>query len=216
MNSEGWSPAAARGIFWGVWQQVACRLSEKCSAMVHRLTTVILVAVIGVFASAADMKIAIPEGETASGRCVGVHDGDSITVLLETPDGPRQAKIRLDAIDAPELGQPNSRASRVALAEMVFERECAVEGYGADTYGRTIRRVPVDRLNVNAVMLEEGMAWHFKEYEPRPAMAAREDTARRAGIGLWEERDPIQPWDWRKMPKADRDAVHTTRLIETE
>jgi micrococcal nuclease len=36
-------------------------------------------------------------------KVVGVHDGDTITGL---DDSRTQYKIRLDAIDAPELGQP--------------------------------------------------------------------------------------------------------------
>jgi endonuclease YncB( thermonuclease family) len=70
-------------------------------------------------AAASDKTIEIPAGDTVTGRCVGVHDGDSITLLLDTPAGKRQVRIRLDGIDAPELGQPFSRIARAALSEMV-------------------------------------------------------------------------------------------------
>ena len=42
-------------------------------------------------------------------KVVGVHDGDTITGLDEDQ---KQFKIRLDAIDAPELGMPFGQASR--------------------------------------------------------------------------------------------------------
>lgn len=42
-------------------------------------------------------------------KVVGVHDGDTITGLDESKT---QYKIRLDAIDAPELGQPFGQASK--------------------------------------------------------------------------------------------------------
>ena len=45
---------------------------------------------------------------------VGVHDGDTITGL---DDSKTQFQIRLDAIDAPELGQPFGHASKKALSE---------------------------------------------------------------------------------------------------
>ena len=58
------------------------------------------------------------------GRIVGVHDGDTIT-LLDADN--RQHKIRLDGIDAPELGQPFGRASKQHLAELLANREAVAE-----------------------------------------------------------------------------------------
>ena len=135
---------------------------------------IVVFAILAVAASPANKTIAIPAGETVTGRCVGVHDGDSLTIIVSTPEGTRQAKIRLDGIDAPELGQPFARVSRAGLAEMVFERDCAVESRGADKYGRTIGRVSVDAADVNAAMLDSGLAWHYKRYDSRPDMAAKD------------------------------------------
>ncbi len=44
---------------------------------------------------------------------------------------------------------------------MVFDKTCEVESRGADKYGRTIGRVSVDGGDVNAAMLDSGMAWHY-------------------------------------------------------
>jgi micrococcal nuclease len=169
-----------------------------------RLLCLALAVIVSAAAQAADKTISVPAGETVVGRCVGVHDGDSMTILIDTPDGKRQAKIRLDGIDAPELGQPFSRVSRDGLAKMVFERECAVESRGPDKYGRTVGRVSVDGADVNAAMLDSGLAWHYKKYDSLPEMAAREQAAKRANAGLWDDRNPIPPWDWRKMPADER------------
>jgi endonuclease YncB( thermonuclease family) len=43
-----------------------------------------------------------------TGKVVRVSDGDTITVL----EGGRQYKIRLEGIDAPELGQAYGRVSK--------------------------------------------------------------------------------------------------------
>jgi hypothetical protein len=32
---------------------------------------------------AVTLNVVIPEGETVTGRCVGVHDGDSMTLLVD-------------------------------------------------------------------------------------------------------------------------------------
>ena len=58
------------------------------------------------------------------GRVVGITDGDTITLLDADK---RQHKIRLDGIDAPELGQPFGRASKQHLAELLANREAVAE-----------------------------------------------------------------------------------------
>ena len=172
-----------------------------------------LVAVLAALSAVAAEKqkpVVIPEGDTVVGRCVGVHDGDSMTLLIDTPDGPRQSKIRLDAIDAPELGQPFSSRSKQMLSGMVFDKECSVESLGSDKYGRTIGRVTVGGKDVNAVMIEAGMAWHFDKYDDRQSMADRQQTARMAKAGLWADPHPIAPGEWRKMSKEQRKALLET------
>lgn len=180
---------------------------QLCWLCVQSLCVLVAFLSAAVAAKPAEKTITIPAGETVKGRCVGVHDGDSITLLVDTPDGKRQAKIRLDGIDAPELGQPFSRVSRVALADMVFDRECSVESRGTDKYARTIGRVSVDRSDVNAAMLDSGLAWHFKKFDGRKDMAEREESAKQARVGLWADRDPIPPWVWRKMSAEERRAA---------
>ena len=54
---------------------------------------------------------AAPDGEFY-GRVVGVHDGDTVTVLRGDHS---QVRVRLAEIDAPECGQPGSRASKAAV-----------------------------------------------------------------------------------------------------
>lgn len=169
-----------------------------------RSPIIIAAAVLALAAQPAAKTVLIPKGETVTGRCVGVHDGDSMTVLIETPEGPRQAKIRLDGIDAPELGQAYSSKSKEALSALVFDKPCEVKSLGGDKYGRTIGWVSVDGKDVNAAMLESGLAWHFKKYDDRQEMAGREEAAKQAKAGLWQERDPIPPWEWRKMSKSER------------
>ena len=54
---------------------------------------------------------------TLTGRVVGVHDGDTITVLDADNT---QYKIRLAGIDAPEHGQPYGANAKKALSDLVF------------------------------------------------------------------------------------------------
>jgi endonuclease YncB( thermonuclease family) len=84
-------------------------------------------------------------------KVVGVYDGDTITGL---DDSKTQFKIRLDAIDAPELGQPFGQASKKALSEKVFGKDVVVIAKTKDKYGRTVGHVMIDGRDVNREMLE--------------------------------------------------------------
>jgi hypothetical protein len=116
-------------------------------------------------------------------RVVGVHDGDTITAL---DDSKSQYKIRLDAIDAPELGQPFGQASTKALSEKVFGKDIVVIPKSKDKYGRTVGHILIDGRDVNLEMLEGGMAWHYKHYDHNARLAPAEEEARtaRKGYGL--------------------------------
>ena len=118
-----------------------------------------------------------------------------------------QIKVRLDAIDAPELGQPFGQASKRALSDLVFGRDVVVIRKTTDRYGRTVGHVLIDGRDVNLVMLEAGMAWHYKEYDKNKRLAEAEISARDAKIGLWRDGGAVPPWDWRAAERARRKAA---------
>ena len=134
-------------------------------------------------------------------RVVGVHDGDTITGLDESKT---QFKIRLDAIDAPELGQPFGQASKKALSEKVFGKDVVVIAKTTDRYGRTVGHVLIDGRDVNLEMLEEGMAWHYVKYDRNNRLAAAENSARKGKISIWKDAGAIPLWEWRASGKTKR------------
>ena len=131
-------------------------------------------------------------------KVVGVHDGDTITGLDKDQ---KQFKIRLDAIDAPELGMPFGQASRKALSEKVFGKQVEVIVKTKDRYGRTVGHVLLDKRDINLEMLEAGMAWHYAHYDHNKRLGEVEKEARRNRIGLWSDPNPVAPWDYRKAKK---------------
>lgn len=134
-------------------------------------------------------------------RVVGVTDGDSITCL--TPDK-LQKKVRLNAIDAPERGQPFANKSKQALSDMVFGKDVEVEVSGEDKYDRTIGRVTIDGRDVNEEMVAKGMAWQYAKYDQSRALRDAEQSARAAKLGLWADPHAMPPWEWRKLDKDER------------
>lgn len=139
------------------------------------------------------------KGQHLSLRVVGVHDGDTLTGLDESKT---QVKVRLDAIDAPELGQPFGQAAKKALSEKVFGKDVVVIAKTRDKYGRTVGHVLIDGRDVNLEMLEQGMAWHYTKYDKNVRLSRAEGEARAAQRGLWQDRDPVPPWDWRKIKRS--------------
>ncbi len=132
---------------------------------------------------------------TITGKIVGVHDGDSITLLTL---GKGQHKIRLDGIDAPELSQAQGGQAKATLSGLVMGREVIVDDKGRDRYERTLGVVTVDGKNVNLEMVRLGYAWHYVKYSSDRALAEAEEEARAAKRGLWKDRLPVAPWDWRR------------------
>lgn len=126
---------------------------------------------------------------------VGVHDGDTLQGLDEAKT---QHKIRLHAIDAPEIGQAYGQASKKALSEKVFGRDVVVVPKTVDRYGRTVGQVIVDGRDVNLEMIQEGMAWHYEQYDDSQRLRDAQLAAREAGRGLWQGPDPEPPWDHRR------------------
>jgi endonuclease YncB( thermonuclease family) len=127
-----------------------------------------------------------------------IVDGDTLRVGATT--------VRLSGIDAPEVGQACERragrpwrcdeAATDMLAELAdLQRiECDVEG--SDQYGRMIATCFVDGENLNAALVEAGLAWAFVRYAD--TFVAAEAAARRAQLGVWRDGStPTPPWEYR-------------------
>ena len=130
-----------------------------------------------------------------------MHDGDTLTLL---DDSKTQVKIRLAEIDAPESRQPYGSRAKQELSGLAFGRSAAVQVQDMDRYGRTVGRVTIDDVDVNAEMVRRGAAWVYRKYAKDQSLFTIEEQARDAKAGLWSlpEADQIPPWEWRKMSKA--------------
>ena len=135
------------------------------------------------------------------GRCVAVVDGDTIKALAA---GNELLRVRLSWIDAPEKSQAFGQRSKQHLSELVFGREVELHTHGLDRYGRTLAVVMLDGVDINLEQVRSGMAWCYTRYlseAPADIQASYQQAETEAWEqqrGLWSERDPIPPWEWRK------------------
>lgn len=139
------------------------------------------------------------QADGLTGKVVGVHDGDTITILSA---GNTQHKIRLGQIDAPELRQDFGQVSKDALAAWVFGKTVDIEVETTDRYGRTVGRVRVDGQDANLAQVQAGMAWVYRQYAKDPAYFAAEDAAKAAKRGVWSRPDAVPPWEYRHGGQA--------------
>lgn len=139
--------------------------------------------------------------EIISGQVVGVHDGDTLTLLTKDK---RQVKIRLSEIDAPEIGQPYGDKSKKTLSDLAFQRSCDATVVTTDKYKRKVASVTCDGKNVNREMVRAGAAWVYDEYSHSMIIELDENQAQNANRGLWALQDDqrIEPWRWRKGEHA--------------
>ncbi|HLO84597.1 MAG TPA: thermonuclease family protein [Nostocaceae cyanobacterium] len=143
--------------------------------------------------------------EVVRGRIVAAIDGDTLIAFINN----NQVSIRLNCIDAPELAQFFGVESKTKLAKLNgVNAEFDVKG--VDKYNRLIAEVFVgkDRHNVNSVMVRDGMAFVYREYlRECPAIAPQlikyEQLAKQKRLGLWKQKNPVMPWDYRHGESND-------------
>ncbi|NJN70735.1 MAG: nuclease [Nitrospira sp.] len=133
------------------------------------------------------------------GEVVGVLEGSTIEVVRLG----KAELIRLHGLDCPEKGQPYGDDVKQAISDLVFAMEVTVEPYGKDKYGRIMADVLLaDGTNVNHALVKEGRCWWSRRSAPDNAELKRlELEAREAKKGLWEDPDPIPPWEFRKIQR---------------
>lgn len=131
-----------------------------------------------------------------SAKVVKVSDGDTITVLTQNKES---IKVRLYGIDAPETKQDFGKASKQYLSSLLAGRIVEVKSNGQDRYGRVLGIIYLDGADINAKTVEEGYAWAFVKYSK--IYAAQQSKAMKNKAGLWRQKDPQTPWDFRKAKK---------------
>jgi endonuclease YncB( thermonuclease family) len=132
--------------------------------------------------------------EEFAGRVVGVTDGDTIRVL----HAGRADVVRVQGVDAPEKRQAYGERARRFVADLVFDRTVTVRATGRDRNGRLLGDVVLpDGRHLSEELIRAGYAWWFRKYSRDLRLARLEEEARAARRGLWADRTPEAPWEFR-------------------
>lgn len=141
----------------------------------------------------------LPSSSQASAvRVLWVTDGDTVTVLkkdwsLDT--------IRLYGLDCPEKDQPYGfKAHMYSLFHLIL-RQVEIDPVERDRYDRLVARINLHKESFNARLIKKGYAWVYDRY-CQASVCARyrqlEKEARKARRGLWQDKKPVPPWQWRR------------------
>ena len=140
---------------------------------------------------------------------VRVQDGDSLIVHPVNSGPGTQVRLRLCAIDAPERDQLYGREARNYLYSLVEDRtDLLLEPSDSDRYGRLVGVLYYRSFgrgrSVNRIMVEQGFARWYRNYDVRGlGLEQAERSARSRRRGIWSG-DSVAPWEYRK---AKRDPV---------
>lgn len=134
------------------------------------------------------------------GNVVKISDGDTFTLLL---NGNEQVRVRIDGIDAPEKGQAFGNRAKEYLSSLIWGEIITVCVSKTDRYGRSIGKVSTPTIeDVGLEMIKAGYAWQYRDYNNDKSYSAAENNARKLLKGLWQDRNPIRPQDFRKRKRS--------------
>ena len=124
-----------------------------------------------------------------------VVDGDTVHVFYQD----EVYKIRLTEIDAPERDQPYGSDSTEYLKDLLKEGRVDVDISGTDRYGRKLGRLYWQGIDINRELVSAGYAWVYDQYVTDNSFYENQSKARNSKKGLWEDQNPLEPWNWRKL-----------------
>ena len=147
---------------------------------------------------------------------VSVGDGDTVRVRTSA----KTLTVRLACMDAPEMSQrPFGQASANRLKQLLpVGQTVALKIVDTDKYGRTVAKIYSGSLSVNLALVQEGQAVVYRQYlagcpELRDRLLAAEASAKSRRLGLWEQSDPVMPWDYRHRVKSSGTHTTSTRVF---
>lgn len=130
---------------------------------------------------------------------VAVSDGDSLIVRCGAPGPHATQRVRVVSIDAPESRQAFGQRSRQNLAQLCLRREATLRTQGHDAYGRLLAHVECGGQDVAERQVAAGLAWVYAPQAGRyPGLTALQRQARASRTGLWSQKRPLAPWDYRR------------------
>ncbi|HAQ39082.1 MAG TPA: hypothetical protein DCQ58_11290 [Saprospirales bacterium] len=137
------------------------------------------------------------------GDITRVIDGDTIEMHA---DNGAYMTIRLHGIDSPDKCQNQFEEAKEYATKILLNKKVKFIQTGTDQYGRFVGEIYLDADNTrnefgvwfNAAIVGSGFAWHWPRYSNSQQLASLQLMAKKLKVGVWQESNPIPPWEFRK------------------
>ncbi|WP_404985686.1 thermonuclease family protein [Chryseobacterium sp. M5] len=151
--------------------------------------------------------------QNKSYKVIGVKDGDTVEILM---NGKPQV-VRLSHIDCPEKKQPFGNNAKQFASDLCFGKKVKLStGWKKDRNKRLLAEIILSNgKNLNKELVKNGFAWHYKKYSKDNSYDDLEKQARKLKLGLWNDKIPTAPWEWRKSrKKSSQQSFSSTSKIK--
>jgi endonuclease YncB( thermonuclease family) len=104
------------------------------------------------------------------------------------------------------------------MRELVFGKDVKLRPHTIDRYGHLVARVLIDNEDAGLELLKEGLCWVYQKYvgeasaEIRSSYWAAQAAAQSDRLGLWQDPDPVPPWEWRKEKRITTQSLNSVRF----
>ena len=127
-------------------------------------------------------------------KVIAIVDGNTIQIM--TSDRER-VQILLYGVDSPDEGQKFAAEAKQMLEGLLLNKMVTLIDRGKDRYGNLIAEVNAKGVHdPRRELVGSGLAWTS---EPDAEMESLKEHARKMGLGIWTDENPIPPWLYRRQ-----------------
>lgn len=152
------------------------------------------------------VKKPVKAHQAVKAKLLGVVDGDTLHVELKG----EKKSIRIGYIDCPESNffhkkqrfGDEAKENLVKLCAKHIGKPVELTILSLDPRrGRINGLIKVGGVDVSTHQVETGWAWVYPQFNKNPELPLLQEVAKKHRIGLWRDRSPTPPWEWRKANK---------------
>jgi endonuclease YncB( thermonuclease family) len=151
------------------------------------------------------------------GKVIEVNSGDVFTISNLN----RPVRVKLLGVDAPEMNQAFGDVAKKHLADLILDKSVLVEYSGIASDSSLTGRVLLNGADIGAQMIRDGAAWFDTNTNrlsgtDRDVYQQSEQAARNERRGLWQQENPVAPWEFVREEALRRNPVASLKSIAPE